>query len=60
MSHFQLYSFFLTALDNILVQKTQTSRFSESIPYSKILLLVKAEKKIIEIPYEIIMVTLNI
>ena len=58
--HFQLNSFFLTAEDNMLIQKTQNSRFLESLPFSKILLVVKAEEEVIEIPYKIITITLNI
>ena len=44
----------------MLVQKTQNSRFSESFPFSKILLVVKAEEEVIEIPYKIATVTLNL
>ena len=52
--------FFLTAADNMLVQKAQNSRFSESVPFSKILNLVNTEKEVIEIPYKISTVTLKL
>ena len=53
-------AFFLTAANNMLVQKTQNSRFSESFPFSKILLMVKAEEEKIEIHYKITDVSLNL
>ena len=43
----------------MLVQKTQIGRFLESLPFSKILLVVKAEEEVIEISYKITTVTLN-
>ena len=47
-------------MDNILVQKTHNIRFSESLPFSKILLVVKAEEEVTEISYKIATVTLNL
>ena len=44
----------------MLVQKTQMGRFLESLPFRKILLVVKDEKEVIEIPYKITTVTLNL
>ena len=53
-------AFFLTAAGNMLVPETQTGRFLESIPFSKILLVAKTEEEAIEIPYKITNVTLNL
>ena len=47
-------------MDNMLVQKIQNSRFSESFPLNKILLLMKAEEEVIKIPYKISTITLNL
>ena len=44
----------------MLVQKTQIGRFLESLPFSKILLVVKTEEEVIEIPNKITTVTLNL
>ena len=48
---FNWRAFFLTAADNMLVQKTQITRFLESLPF-RILLVVKAEEEVIEISYK--------
>ena len=59
--HYQMkLAFFLTAADNILVQKTQNSRFLESLPFSKILLMMKAEQEVTEIPHKITTLTPNL
>ena len=60
MLHFQLNSFFSDSVDNMSVQKTQNRRFSELLPFSKILLVMKAEEELIEIPYKIATVILNL
>ena len=46
--------------DCILAQKTPKNSFSECNPFNKILIVVKAEEKVTEIPYKIITVTLNL
>ena len=50
----------MTTANNRLVQKTQNCRFLESLPFSKILLVVKVEEEVIEIFYKITTVTLNL
>ena len=50
----------MTAADIMLVQKSQNSRFWESVRFSKILLVVKAEEEVTEISYKIATVTLNL
>ena len=57
---FNWIAFFLTAVDNMLVQKTHNSEFSESVPFSKILLVVETEEEVTEIPYKITTVTFYI
>ena len=44
----------------MLVEKTQNNRFSEPVPFRKLLLVVKAGEEVIEIPYKITTITLNL
>ena len=53
-------AFSLIVADNMLVQKPCNSRFSESVPFSKTLLVVKAEEEVIEILCKITTVNLNL
>ena len=60
VANIQLNIFFLTAAENMFFQKTLVGRFLESAPFSKILLVVKAEEEVTEIPCKITTVTLNL
>ena len=42
--YLQLNSFFLTGADRMLVQETENNTFSESPPFSKILLVMNVEE----------------